>query len=80
MGGLLDYFPARAWAALGALAVIAVVPFFLPPSLGTSVGLSLEEFILAVAFLELGAAIGVAGIVIHYHDFDREPEEWDFDP
>lgn len=80
MGGLLDYFPTHAWAAMGALVVIAVVPFFLPPSMGTSAGLALEQYILAVAFLELGAAIGVAGIVIHYHDFDREPEKWEHDP
>jgi hypothetical protein len=80
MGGLIDYFPARVWVVMGALAVMAVVPFFLSPSLRFAAGLTLEQYILAVGFLELAAAVGVAAIVIHHHDFDREPEKWQYDP
>jgi hypothetical protein len=80
MGGMSDYLPIHAWVAVLTLAAVAAVPFFLPPSFGTAVGLTSGEYVLAIGGLELAAALGIAAIVIYYHDFEREPEKWQYDP
>jgi hypothetical protein len=80
MGGMLDYLPAHAWVAMLTLIAVAGVPFFVPPSFGMSAGLTLNQYILAIGALELGAALGIAAIMIYYHDFDHEPGPWEFEP
>jgi hypothetical protein len=80
MGGMVDYLPMHAWIAMLTLVAVAGVPFFVPPSFGMAVGLTLDQYVLAIGAVELAAALGVAAIVIYYHDFDREPEKWRYDP
>ena len=80
MGGLTDRLPTHAWIAVLSLGTIAVFAFFVPPSVGAAVGLTLHQYILVVGILELMAALGIASIVVHYHDFDREPRKWQYDP
>jgi hypothetical protein len=80
MGGLREYFPVHVWALLFVLLGIAALGLFVPPSVGESAGLTAEEYILLVGAIELGAALGVAVIVIYYRDPHREPSEWRFGP
>lgn len=82
MAGLTDRFPAHVWALLLGLATIAGLAFFVPPSVGASVGLSPQQHILVVAAIELSAALGIAAVFIHYRTpvEGTEDDEWRFDP
>ncbi len=80
MGGLRSYFSTRVWIAVLSLLGLAVVPFFVPPSVGLSVGLTIEAYILLAGAVELTAALGIASVVIYHHDGEREESEWRYDP
>jgi len=80
MSGLRSYFSARVWLVVFLLLGLAIVPFFVPPSIGMGFGLTIEEYILIVGCLELAAALGIAAIVIYHHDNDRQQTEWKYDP
>ena len=80
MGGLRSYFSARVWVLVLSLLGLAAVPFFVPPSVGLSAGLTIEAYILLVGAVELTAALGIAAVVIYHHDGDREESEWRFEP
>ncbi|PSQ08598.1 hypothetical protein BRC93_14910 [Halobacteriales archaeon QS_5_70_15] len=82
--GLSSYLPMRAWAAVLALAVVAMGSLLLPPSVGESVGLSFRPFFWIVAGIQLGCAVGIGAVVVYYR---RPPEEraegdreWRYDP
>jgi len=83
--GLADYFPWYAWVAMVCCGVVAVVPFFVPPSVGTSLGLSLTEYLAVLAAVEFGAAVGIASLVVYYRDTgegetEADDSEWRFEP
>lgn len=85
MPHILEYFPWYAWLAMVGCGLVALVPFFLPPSVGTAVGLSLTQYIALTALVEFGAAIGIASLVIYYREprdgaDEYEDDEWRFDP
>jgi len=84
MPHLIEYFPWYAWVAMFLCGVVAVVPFFVPPSVGAAVGLSLTAYIAVVAVVEFAAAVGVAALVVYYRDTGDDAEtaesEWRFDP
>lgn len=81
MAGLADFLPRHAWFAVLGLAVVAGGVFFLPPSVGAAVGLTGPAFLLAMAAIELLAALGIAGVVVYYRaDTDASGDEWRFDP
>jgi len=70
--GLSSYLPRGAWAAVVALAAIAMGSLLVPPSVGASVGLSFRPFFWIVAGVQLGCAVGIGAIVVYYR---RPPEE-----
>jgi uncharacterized membrane protein YedE/YeeE len=74
---LAEYFPVHAWIAVIGLGAIAVLVFFLPPSVA---GLTIGQYILVVAVVELGAALGIAAIVVYYRAPKPEQREWRFGP
>jgi hypothetical protein len=82
VSGLLDRFPARVWALLLGLAVVAGLAFLVPPSVVQSVGLSNGQYVVVVAATELAAALGIAAVFIRYRTpvDDTEKSEWRFDP
>lgn len=80
MGGLVSYFTPRVWVLLLSLLGVAMVPFFLPPSIGAAAGLTRQGYIILVGCLELAAALGIAAVVIYHHDPERERSEWQYDP
>jgi hypothetical protein len=80
MGGLSSYFTPRVWIVVLSLLGVAIVPFFLPPSVVMAIGFTVEEYILVVGLLELAAALGIAAIVIYHHDAERESSEWEYEP
>ncbi|MFC7134581.1 MULTISPECIES: hypothetical protein [Salinibaculum] len=82
MPKLTERLPKHAWAATGLLAVIAGAVFFVPVSVGTALGLSFEQFFLAMGAIELTSAIGIGAIVVHYRTTETEESEseWRFDP
>jgi len=80
MGGLTSYFTPRVWIVVLSLLGVAIVPFFLPPSVVMAVGFTIEEYILMAGFLELTAALGIAAIVIYHHDSEDESSEWKYEP
>lgn len=81
--GLLDYFPRRAWAAIGVCTTIAAAVLFVPPTAGSAVGLEPIQHVALAAGVELAAALGVIGVVLYYHDDAGEPDtrdDWEHDP
>jgi NADH:ubiquinone oxidoreductase subunit K len=77
---LIDRLPWYAWVATSTLAAIACAVFFVPPSVGAALGLTLEQFILAMGAIELSSAIGIGAIVVHYRTTDYEEPEYRFNP
>ena len=80
MGGLASYFTPRVWFLVLSLLGVAMVPFFLPPSIGSAAGLTKGGYILLVGCLEFAAALGIAAVVIYHHDSEHEHSEWQYDP
>lgn len=80
MTRLIDRLPWYAWVAASTFAAIAGAVFFIPASVGTALGLSFEEFILAIGAIELASAIGIGAIVVHYRTTDHDDEEYRFNP
>ncbi len=82
MAGLTDRFPARVWALLLGLVMVAGLAFLLPPSVVRSIGFSDGQYIVVVAVVELVAAVGVAAVFIYYRTplEDAEESEWRFEP
>jgi hypothetical protein len=82
MAGLRDFLPTHAWAALLGLAAVAMLAFFIPPSVGAAVGIEGAGFVLAVGLIELGCALAMAAIFVHYRAEGEwgEDDEWRFDP
>jgi amino acid transporter len=82
MARLVDRLPWYAWLATGVLAVVAGGVFFIPQSVVMALGLSFQQFLIVIALIELGAAIGIGAIVVHYRkpESEREESEWRFDP
>ena len=80
--GLSSYLPRLAWAAVIALALLAMGSLLLPPSVGASVGLSFRPFFWVVAGVQLGCALGIGAIVVRYRrpPEERTDEEWQYDP
>jgi NADH:ubiquinone oxidoreductase subunit K len=77
---LLERLPWYAWVTACILAVVAGAVFFIPPSLATTLGLSFEQFLIAISAIELTSAIGIGAIVVHYRTTDYEEPEYKFDP
>lgn len=80
MAGLTDRYPTRVWIVLLGLVAMAMGAFFVPPSVGLSLGLSLEGHVLAIAAIELVSALGITAVVIYHREPDPQPTEWRFDP
>jgi hypothetical protein len=83
MGGLREFLPAHAWAAVLGLAAVAMLAFFIPPSVGAAVGLTGTGFLAAVAAVELLAALGMAVVFIRYRadgGWEEDDTEWRYDP
>lgn len=80
MARLIDRLPWYAWVAASTFGAIACAGFFVPPSLGAALGLSFQQFILALGAIELGSAIGIGAIVVHYRTTDYEQPEYRFNP
>lgn len=82
MAGLREFLPTHAWLAVLGLTGVAMLAFFVPPSVGAAVGLGGAAFLLAVGLVELGCALAVAAIFIHYRadGAGETDDEWRFDP
>ena len=83
MTGLRDFLPTHAWVALVGLAGVAMLAFFIPPSVGAAVGLEGGAFFLAIGLVELGCALAMAAIFIYYRadgEWGEGDDEWRFDP
>jgi len=83
MSSLTDYFPWYAWVGMFACALLAVVPFFVSPSVAATAGVSRFGYIALVAGAEFVAAVGIASLVVYYRPTNRDDEddsEWRFDP
>ncbi|MCX2819554.1 MAG: formate hydrogenlyase subunit 3/multisubunit Na+/H+ antiporter MnhD subunit [Methanobacteriota archaeon] len=78
--GIYDYMPWYAWCVCVSLAAVAAVGLFAGLPLGRQLGLSVREAVLATAFVEAVAAVGIGGTVVYYHDPDEEPDEWRYYP
>jgi hypothetical protein len=84
--GLSSYLPRRAWAAVVALALLAMGSLLVPPAVGAALGLSFRPFFWVVAGVQLGCALGIGGIVVHYRRPPGERTgsgdegEWRYDP
>ena len=85
--GLASYFPWYAWAALGGIVVVAGLALFVPPTTGAVVGLTPIQHVAVVAGVELLAALGVTGILLHYRseptdpaEIDGDAEDWRYEP
>jgi hypothetical protein len=81
-----SYLPRIVWVVVFGLLAVASLGFFVPPSIGMSLGLTIEQHILVVGFVELGVALSIAAIIVHYRDHDRnrgrenDDSEWRYDP
>ena len=80
MSSLREYFPRHVWVILFVLAGVAALAFFVPPSVTQSLGFSIIDHIIAISVIELGAAVGIGGLVVAYRPSDREHSEWRYDP
>jgi hypothetical protein len=81
MAELADFLPRHAWLVVLGLVVVAGGVFFVPPSVGAAVGLTGPAFLLAMATVELLAALGIASVVVYYRaDPGTGNDEWRFDP
>lgn len=83
MAGLRDFLPTHAWVALLVLATVAMLAFFIPPSVGEAVGVEGVGFVLAIGLIELGCALAMAAIFIYYRaegEWGEDTDEWQFDP
>jgi hypothetical protein len=80
MGSIREYFPQHVWALLFALAGVAALAFFVPPSVTQPFGFSVVHHIIAISVIELGAAVGIGGLVVAYRPTEREHSEWRYDP
>lgn len=80
MAGLADYLPRHAWLIVIGLGAVAGAVFFIPPSVAAAVGLMGPAFLLAVAVVELLAAVGIAAVVVYYRADPDADNEWRFDP
>ncbi len=83
MASLKEYFPPHVWVLVLALAAVAVLGLFVPPSLTAQYGLSLTEHIVAIGSAKFVAAVGIGGLVVVYRDSDPagdDDSEWRFDP
>jgi hypothetical protein len=81
--GLSSYLPRRAWAAVVALALLAMASLLVPPSVGASLGLSFRPFFWIVAGVQFGCAVGIGAVVVHYRrppEERAEESEWRYDP
>jgi NADH:ubiquinone oxidoreductase subunit K len=77
---LIDRLPWYAWVAASTFAAIACGVFFVPPSVGSALGLTFQQFILAMGAIELSSAIGIGAIVVHYRTTDYEEPEYRYNP
>ncbi len=83
MPSLREYFPWYGWVGMFLCGLLAAVPFFVPPSVGAELGLSLTAYVALVAGLEFVAAIGIASLVVYYRTQETDDDadsEWRFDP
>lgn len=80
MSGLADFLPRHAWLVVLGLGAVAGGAFFVPPSMGAAVGLAGPTFLLALALVELLAAVGIAAVVVYYRADPDADDEWRFDP
>lgn len=83
MAGLRDFLPTHAWAALFGLAAVAMLAFFIPPSVGEAVGVEGIGFVMAIGLIEFGCALAMAAIFVYYRaegEWDEGNEGWRFDP
>jgi len=83
MAGLRDFLPTHAWVALFGFAIVAMLAFFIPPSVGETVGIEGIGFAFAIGLIEFGCALAMASIFIYYRaegEWGEDDEEWRFDP
>jgi hypothetical protein len=83
MAGMRDFLPTHAWAALFGLAAVAMLAFFIPPSVGAAVGVEGVGFVIVIGLVELGCALAMAAIFVYYRaegDWGEDDGEWRFEP